>query len=461
MLGQLNLDDLGTLLGQQHGAHRTGDHLGQIDDADALKWSCHAQVSPMCARLAKFLRVGRGSSVAAMLEGVRVLDLTQYLSGPSCTLLMAGLGAEVIKVEPGPTGDAARLLPIVKDGHSSYFVQQNRGKQSIGVDFSSEAGWALIAELAAKCDVFIENFGHGVLAKRGLDPDTLRAASPGLIYASISTFGRTGSKAHLPGFDLIAQAYAGVPALTGEPDGAPLGAGVPFGDVGAGMMAFGAISAALFARASTGEGQFLDVSMVETIFNMHPFAVQGPSVTNGKARLRRTGQHFGSVPPAGTYQGPEGWVVLHVLDNQWGRLCEAAESMGLGEMERFQTAQGRADNRAELSDLLESWMQSYPSDDALIEHLEAHRIPVARVIDPADAHLEPWYVEQGAVTTVEDPERGSINVPGFPFRSTSIPRRETEPLAPRLGEHTDNVLASLLDWGADQIAAARTQGTVF
>ncbi len=396
-----------------------------------------------------------------MLEGVRVLDLTQYLSGPACTLLLAGLGAEVIKVEPGPTGDAARLLPIVKDGHSSYFVQQNRGKHSIGVDFSSEAGCALIADLAAECDVFIENFGHGVLAKRGLDPDTLRAGSPSLIYASISTFGRTGSKAHLPGFDLIAQAYAGVPALTGEPDGAPLGAGVPFGDVGAGMMAFGAISAALFSRTSTGQGQFLDISMVETIFNMHPFAVQGPSVTDGKARLRRTGRHFGSVPPAGTYKGPEGWIALHVLDNQWSRLCDAAESIGLGAMERFASAQGRADHRYELLELLESWMQSYPSDDALIEHLEAHRIPVGRVVDPADAHTEPWFVEQGAVAVVDDPERGPINVPGFPFRATSIARREREPLAPKLGEHTDRVLTDLLGWDTDRIAAARGAGTVF
>ncbi len=396
-----------------------------------------------------------------MLEGVRVLDLTQYLSGPSCTLLLAGLGAEVIKVEPGPTGDAARLLPIVKDGHSSYFVQQNRGKQSIGVDFSTEAGCALIAELAAESDVFIENFGHGVLAKRGLDPDTLRAATPELIYASISTFGRTGSKAHLPGFDLIAQAYAGVPALTGEPDGAPLGAGVPFGDVGAGMMAFGAISAALFSRGRSGEGQFLDISMVETIFNMHPFAVQGPSVTGGKARLRRTGRHFGSVPPAGTYQGPEGWIALHVLDNQWSRLCDAAESIGLGDMERFATAQGRADHRYELLELLETWMQSYPSDQVLIDHLESHRIPVARVVDPADAHAEPWFVEQGAVTTVEDPVRGPINVPGFPFRASSVARRDVEPLAPTLGQDTDAVLASLLGWDGDQIAAARRDGTVF
>lgn len=396
-----------------------------------------------------------------MLEGVRVLDLTQYLSGPACTLLMAGLGADVIKVEPGPTGDAARQLPIVDGDHSSYFVQQNRGKRSICVDLNTPAGCELVAALAAECDVLVENFGFGVLEKRGLGPDALRATNPRLIYASISTFGRTGSKAHLPGFDLIAQAYAGVPAITGEPDGAPLGAAAPMADVGAGMMAFGAISSALYGRTITGEGQFIDVSMVETIFNMHPFAIQGPSMTGGKARLKRTGRHFGAVPPAGTFQGPDGWLAIHVLAGQWSRLCDAASSIDLAGMERFQTPKGRADNRHELLELLEEWMQTFPSDDVLIEHLESHRVPVARVIDPADAHLEDWYVDQGAVTTVDDPHLGEVRVPGFPIRASGVPRRDEEPLAPELGEHTDVVLTELLDFDDATIAALRTTDTVF
>lgn len=395
-----------------------------------------------------------------MLDGIRVLDLTQYLSGPACTLLLAGLGADVIKVEPAPGGDAARGLPMVIDGYSSYFVQQNRGKRSIAVDLSTEAGCELVAELAGACDVLVENFGHGVLDRRGLGPDQLRAANPALVYASISTFGRTGSKAELPGFDLIAQSYAGVSAITGEADGAPLGASLPIGDVGSGIMAFGAISAALYGRSVTGEGQFLDISMVETLFYAHPVAVQGPSVTEGRARLRRTGRHFGSVPPAGTFRGPQGWLAIQVLDAQWPRLCRAAEAIDLGEMERFSTPRGRADHRYELLELLESWMQGFPSDDELIAHLESHRIPVAKVIDPADAHLEPWYVEQGAVAVVDDPTLGPIRVPGFPIRASGLPRRTSEPLAPALGEHTDDVLQELLGHGGDDIAALRAAGTV-
>jgi len=395
-----------------------------------------------------------------MLEGVRVLDLTQYLSGPSCTLLMAGLGADVIKVEPGPGGDAARILPVVKGEHSSYFVQQNRGKRSVCVDMQQPAGHELIAALAAECDVLVENYGYGVLEKRGLGPDALRAANPALIYASISTFGRTGSKAHLPGFDLIAQAYAGSAALTGERDGAPLASAAPMGDVGAGMMAFGAISAALYGRVSTGEGQFIDISMVESIFNMHPFAIQGPSQTNGRARLKRTGRHFGAVPPAGTFRGPDGWLAIHVLAGQWSRLCDAADAIDLASVEKFQTPKGRADNRIELLETLERWMQTFASNDELIAHLESHRVPVAPVIDPADAHLDDWYNERGAVTEVRDPHLGSIRVPGFPIHASGVPRRDVEPLAPELGADNASVLAELLGYDQAQIDALVSSGVI-
>lgn len=386
-----------------------------------------------------------------MLEGVRVLDLTQYLSGPSCTLLLAGLGADVIKVEPGPVGDLSRLLPVVKDGHSSYYVQQNRGKRSVCVDLSQPEGHDLVKALAVECDVLVENFGHGVLEKRGLGPDALRAANPGLIYVSISAFGRTGSKAHLPGYDLIGQAAAGSVALTGEPDGAPLASGAPIADMSAGMMAFGAIGHALFSRVTSGEGQFIDVSMVESVFQMHPFAVQGPSMTDGKARLKRSGRHFGSVPPAGTYQGPDGWLVLQVLDAQWPRLCEAAKDIELGDDDRFTTSKGRADHRHELVEIIENWMQTYPSTAAVLAHLEAHRVPAAPVIDPADATNDPWFRERGAVTEVHDPFLGPVTVPGFPLHMTAVPDRTVEPLAPTLGQHNAEVLAEVLAYDSDEV----------
>ncbi len=387
------------------------------------------------------------------LDGIRVLDLTQYLSGPACTLLMAGLGADVIKVEPGPGGDAARRLPIVDGVRSSYYVQQNRGKRSVCVDLGRPEAHELIAELAGHCHVLIENFSAGVLERRGLDAETLRRRYPHLVYASISAYGRTGSKAHLAGYDLIGQAVGGPVALSGEPDGAPLAAGAPIADLSAGMMAFGAIGAALLHQERTGEGQFLDISLVEPIFNMHPFQIQGPSVTGGKARLRRTGRHFGAVPPAGTYKGPEGWLVLQVLEAQWPRLCEAAAAIDLADDPRFTDAKGRADHRHELVDVLEAWMQTFGSDRELLQHFEDHRVPAAPVVDPADAGDDPWFRERGALVTVEDPVHGSVDVPGLPIQGSNVPRREVEPPAPLLGQHNAEVLGEVLGWEAERVAA--------
>lgn len=394
------------------------------------------------------------------LGGVRVLDLTQYLSGPACTLLLAGLGAEVIKIEPAPGGDAARRLPLVDGVRSSYYVQQNRGKRSVCVDLSRPEAADLIAELAGECHVLVENFSTGVLDRRGLGVDQLRARHPHLIYASISAYGRTGSRAHLAGYDLIGQAVGGAVALAGEPDGAPLAAGAPIADVGAGMMAFGAVCAALFHQARTGEGQFLDISLVEPVFNMHPFQIQGPSLTGGKARLRRTGRHFGAVPPAGTYRGPEGWLVLQVLEAQWARLCEAAADIALGDDPRFTDARGRADHRHELVDVLEAWMQTFPSDRALLDHFEAHRIPAAPVVDPADAHRDPWFLERGALATIDDPVHGEMRVPGLPIRGSNVPRREVEPPAPLLGQHNEEVLGDVLGWDPARIAELTASGVL-
>lgn len=394
------------------------------------------------------------------LDGIRVLDLTQYLSGPACTLLLAGLGADVIKVEPAPGGDAARRLPLVDGVRSSYYVQQNRGKRSVCVDLARPEAHELIAELAGQCHVLVENFSTGVLDRRGLGADELRARFPHLIYASISAYGRTGSRAHLAGYDLIGQAVGGAVALAGEPDGSPLAAGAPIADVGAGMMTFGAICAALFHQARTGEGQFLDISLVEPIFNMHPFQIQGPSLTGGKARLRRTGRHFGAVPPAGTYKGPEGWLVLQVLEAQWPRLCEAAADIALGDDPRFTDARGRADHRHELVDVLEAWMQTFPSDRALLDHFEANRIPAAPVVDPADAHEDPWFWERGALATVDDPVHGEMRVPGLPIRGSNVPRREVEPPAPLLGQHNEEVLGEVLGWDASRIAGLTEAGVL-
>ncbi len=398
-----------------------------------------------------------------MLDGVRVLDLTQYLSGPTCTLLLAGLGADVIKVEPGPNGDMCRLLPVTFGPTSSYFVQQNRGKRSICVDLDRPEAHQLIRDLAAQCDVLVENFGDGVLERRGLDYASIAPLAPQLIYCSISAFGRSGPLKHKPGFDLIAQAYSGAIAITGEADRTPIASGVPIGDCGAGTLAFGAITSALFSRTRTGLGQHLDISMVEAIFHQHPFAVQGPSVTNDKLRLKPSGRHFGSVPPAGTYKGPEGYLVLQVLDAQWARLCEAVSTTGdwdLGADDRFRTPKDRAAHRYELVELLEGWMQTFSSDAELLELFEKYRLPAAPVVDPADAYQLPFFQERGAVVEIADDIVGTVRAPGLPIHSSALTRRTVEPRAPKLGEHNAVVLGELLGYDADRVAELVAAGVL-
>ena len=183
-----------------------------------------------------------------MLDGITVLDLTQYFAGPSATRLLAELGADVIKVELAPGGDPSRILPVGREGRSGYYVQQNRGKRAICVDFANPEAWALLRRLAGKVDVVVENFGPGVLEKRGLDYASLSEAHPRLIMASISAFGRQGPWSHKVGYDQVAQAVSGLMALTGEPDGPPLFAGIPVADGSSGIHAFAGLGWAMYHR---------------------------------------------------------------------------------------------------------------------------------------------------------------------------------------------------------------------
>ncbi|MCC6437407.1 MAG: CoA transferase [Acidimicrobiales bacterium] len=393
-----------------------------------------------------------------LLSGIRVLDLTQYLSGPSCTRLLAAFGADVIKVEFGPGGDPSRTLPVVRDGRSAYYVQQNRGKRSLGVDFSRPETLELLRELADRCDVVVENFGPGVLERRGLDQAPLRGRNPRLIFASISGFGRTGSLAQLPGYDLIGQAFSGMMHLTGEPDGAPQSTGSPIADFSAGLVCFASIGHALFARERTGVGDFIDVSLVEPLVYMHSIAVMAPSASRGEYRQERSGRHFGAVVPSGTFRGPGGWVVLQVLDPQWPRLCAA---MGRPELvERYGSAGERAADAEEINTMVERWMQSFPSDEALLAHLAAHRVPAAPVLDAADAADHPWFRERGIVRDVDDEVLGRIAVTGLPMHLDGLaPPGEVDPPAPFLGQHNEEVLREF-GFDAGRIAALEAAGVV-
>lgn len=403
--------------------------------------------------------MGGDAGSEGMLAGVRVLDFTQYLAGPTTTRLMAELGADVIKVEQAPGGDPSRQLPLVREGRSIYFVQQNRGKRSLCVDFRQEEGAALLRELVKHVDVVVENYGPNVLDRRGLDYESLRRENPSLIMASISAFGRSGPLAGKVGFDLIAQAFSGVVHMTGDPEGPPQFVSLGVADGNAGVHAFSAIGYALFHRERTGRGQYIDISMVDSLYHYHEINVQMYANGDRTREPVRCGRLHPLVGPYGVYKAPRGWVAMLVLERQWPSLCRAMERPDLAEDPRFETAAKRGENRRELAALMEEWMATFEDDEVLLEHLEEHRVPAAPVLSVADTLKHPYFRARRMVREVPDPVLGPVTIPGFPLKGTALAER-TDLRAPLLGEHNAEVLGELLGWGEERVGALSSSGAL-
>jgi CoA:oxalate CoA-transferase len=388
--------------------------------------------------------------MADLLSGIRVVDFTQYLAGPTVTRLMAELGADVVKVELAPGGDPARLMPIQVEGRSGFYVQQNRGKRSLCVDWDDPRGLDVMRRLLARADVVVENFGPGVMEKRGITYDAVRADNPAVIMASISAFGRTGSYANRVGYDMIAQAFSGMMHMAGERNGPPTWVGMGVGDVNAGVHALAAVAIALFHRLRTGEGQSIDISMVDALFHMHELNVHAVGLTGGRMQPTRTGRHSGVDAPIGVFKGPQGWIVMLALARQWPRVPEAIGRPDLLDDPRFANSRERARHREELAAIIEEWLGGFATDEEALAVLEAHRIPCAPVLSPAQTVEHPYFRERGAIRTVPDPVLGEITIPGFPFRFSASPDRP-ELVAPLLGEHNAAILDEL---GYDDATAA-------
>jgi CoA:oxalate CoA-transferase len=386
-----------------------------------------------------------------ILHGIRVVDMTQYLSGPTVTRLLAEHGADVIKVEQAPFGDPSRTYAINKEGRSGYYVQQNRGKRSVCVDFDTPEGVEVIERLIANADVVVENYGPGVLERRKLDWVTLTARYPKLIVASISGFGRESSHSHKTAFDLIAQAYSGMLHLTGETDGSPIPTATSYADVMAGVHAVAGIGLALFHRERTGEGQHIDISMVDSLFHAHELAVQGPSLTNGRWRAQRSGPRSRLNSPMGVYPTVDGYLVLQVMANQWPGFCRAMGREDLRTDERFADLNGRQRNRRELNEIIDAWLMTLPGRDAALELLEAERVPCAPVLAPHEASGHPYFESRRAIRHITDPILGPLDVPGNPLRM-SAQTNEPDLVAPTLGQHNTDALTEV---GYDSETIAR------
>jgi crotonobetainyl-CoA:carnitine CoA-transferase CaiB-like acyl-CoA transferase len=401
-----------------------------------------------------------GDKPRHLLDGYKVLDFTHFVAGPTTTRLMAGMGAEIIKVEMAPHGDHARAFDYVRDQRSAFFVQQNRGKASLCVDLRKPEGVDLVKQLVPKVDVVVENFAPGVIGNMGLGYEVLKAIKPGIVMCSISALGQTGPLAHDAGFDFIGQAYAGITALIGEEQGPPYMPMVAIGDVSAGAHAMGAISCALLHRERTGEGQYIDVSLLDTYFHCQTIGVQLYSASKGAREMKASGLHHSLACPAGVFKGHKWWIIiLAMTEKQWLGLCEAIGKPELAKDARYAKARDRVERRLELIRVIEDWLMAMPNDEAALEVLRDHRVPVAPILSVREAMEHPHLIARGTVRTINDPILGEFKIPGFPLRFSGFPE-EIEFDAPTLGQHNTSVLEKFLGFSASRVAELETAGVL-
>ena len=396
-----------------------------------------------------------------LLSGYKVLDFTQIVAGPTTTKLMAEMGAEVIKVEQAPKGDPARLNPVMRKGRSAYFLQHNLGKQSLCVNLKTEQGRNLVRELVPHMDVVIENYSPGVMARMGFSYDECKKLNPRLVMCSISALGQTGPLAHLPGFDYIAQAYAGITEVMGEPGEPPVIPMAAIGDVSTGVHALAAIACALLYRERTGEGQYIDVSLLDTYIHTHDFGLQTYTASSGKAVPTRGGSHHTGMVPLGVFRGPKGSFVLIIaaLEHQWRGLTKAMGRPEMADDPRYNSVRNRLKHKEQLIQEVETWLQSLPDREAALSALERERVPVAPILTIPELVTHPHLVERGAVRPMSDPLFGNFMLPGFPFRFSTVPPPD-KVTAPDLGEHNQTVLQQYLKYDEARISQLVSDGVL-
>ncbi|MGB5869786.1 MAG: CaiB/BaiF CoA-transferase family protein [Albidovulum sp.] len=388
-----------------------------------------------------------GSEGPMALDGVVILDLTRILAGPYATQLLGDLGATVIKIENPDGGDDTRkwgppYVPGAEGELSAYFMAANRNKQSVAVDMASAEGQALLRKLAARADIVVENFKPGGLAKYGLDHKTLCAAHPGLVYCSISGYGQTGPNRDKPGYDLMAQAFGGIMSLTGAADGMPMKVGVGIADIMTGMYAAVGILAALRHRDRTGEGQHIDISLVDT--TMAWLANEGTNFLTSGAEPQRRGNGHPNIVPYEAFAVSDGNVIVAVgNDAQFARFCDVIGLPALSSNPDFATNPSRIRNRVALLEQLQTALDQH-SVAGLVAALEAVKVPVGPIHTVSQALNSDQSQARGGVITMDTPGTtgGSVQLLGNPLKLSRTPVRYQRP-PPRIGADTDEVLDGL------------------
>lgn len=368
------------------------------------------------------------------LEGIKVLDFSRVLAGPYCTMLLADMGAEVIKIERPAVGDDTRHFGPFQNGESGYFMFLNRGKKSIEMNLKDPADLECIMDLIKETDVIVENFRPGVMKGLGLDYESIKDINEVLVYCSISGFGQYGPLKERPAYDIVAQAMGGIASITGHPDTPPTRSGASLGDMGAALYAAYGIMIALFHRERTGLGQAIDVAMVDSIFSLLEHNVM--RYTSEGVVPERIGSRHPISAPFDVYEGKDGYVVIATAnDSLFGRLCKVMEKEELISDERFATDIERGKNESELKIIIEEWLENYTAEEA-VEIINEVGVPSSMILDIAEISESDHVKEREMLLDIEHPVAGSTRIPGNPVKLSSTPVQINKP-SPALGEHND------------------------
>lgn len=392
------------------------------------------------------------------LSHLRVLDLTQFLSGPYATQILGDLGAEIIKIE-APDGDMTRRLPPHFVGaDSAYYLSVNRSKRSMVVDMKTEPGRALVRELALACDIVVENFRPGILKRLGLSYEDISPQKPGIIWCCISGFGQDGPYRDRPAYDMIVQAMSGGMSLTGEPDGPPVRSGIPVGDLAAGMYGVIGVLAAVAERDQTGRGKSIDVGMLDCQVAM--LSYQAAYFLASDHVPARQGRGHDSIPTYRAFTCGDGLDIAITANTErmFVNLCKAIGQSGLTEDERFRTNETRYANRVELWEILEAAFRAKPAQ-AWMDDMVKAEVPAA-VVNTLDRSLsDPQVLERNMVLKLDGPHGEKLRVAGNPIKFTG----ELEPdysYPPALGVDSRSILAGVLGLSDDRIDALEREGAL-
>ncbi len=390
------------------------------------------------------------------LDDLTVIDMTRALAGPYCTMMLADLGARVIKIEtPGAGDDTRGWGPPFVRGESAYFMSVNRNKRSVTLNLKADRGRTLLWKLLAGADVLVENFRPGTMDRLGFGYEAVHAALPRLVYCSISGFGQTGPYRERPAYDLIVQGMGGLMGITGEPDGAPMRVGVAVADICAGMFAAFAILAALRARERTGAGQWVDAAMLDGQVAWMTYMAANYFATDRDPP--RVGSAHTNLVPYQPFATRDGFVNVAVgNDAQWQRCCGALEQP-LAADPRFATNADRVAHRAELIALLAPVFRTRATAEWVTRLLEAG-VPAGPISRMHEVMTDPQVQARDMVVEVEHPRAGRVRVTGVPVKLSATPGAVRTP-PPALGEHTHAVLREL-GVGDEEIAALRTEGVI-